>query len=50
MEASFLELKSKQVINTVDVNDVPISSRTSPAKPLVKKTKLSLKEVGLYLN
>ena len=43
-------LSDKNGIYAVDVNDVPISSRTSPAKPLVKKTKLALKEVGLYLN
>lgn len=37
-------------IQTVDVNDIPIQTRTSPCKPLIKKSKITLKEVGLYLN
>ncbi len=37
-------------IQTVDVNDIPIQTRTNPCKPLIKKSKLTLKEVGLYLN
>ena len=43
-------LSDKNGIHAVDVNDIAISSRTSASKPLVKKTKLALKEVGLYLN
>ncbi len=37
-------------IQTVDVNDIPIQTRTSACKPLIKKSKITLKEVGLYLN
>ncbi len=37
-------------IQTVDVNDIPIQSRTAACKPLIKKSKIVLKEVGLYLN
>lgn len=37
-------------IQTVDTNDIPIQTRTSACKPLVKKSKIALKEVGLYLN
>ncbi len=37
-------------IYTIDVNDISIETRTSACKPLVKKSKLTLKEVGLYLN
>ena len=43
-------LESKDGVYSVDVNEIPISSRTAQAKPLVKKAKLSLKGVGLYLN
>ena len=37
-------------IQTVDTNDIPIQSRTSACKSLIKKSKIALKEVGLYLN
>lgn len=37
-------------INAIDVNEIPIQERTNACKPLVKKTKLNLKEIGLYLN
>lgn len=43
-------LETKDGINAVDVNEIPISSRTATAKPLVKKAKLTLKDIGLYLN
>ena len=43
-------LETKDGINAVDVNEIPISSRTATAKPLVKKAKLALKDIGLYLN
>lgn len=43
-------LESKDGIHAVDVNEVPISSRTATSKPLIKKAKLTLKDVGLYLN
>ena len=37
-------------LHVVSVNDIPIQSRTSACKPLVKKVKLNLKDVGLYLH
>lgn len=43
-------LQDKDNIYAVDVNDITIQTRTSAGKPLVAKTKLSLKDVGLYLN
>lgn len=43
-------LADKDKLYVVDVNDIAIQERTSACKPLVKKTKLSIKEVGLYLN
>ncbi len=43
-------LQDKDDIHVVDVNDIPIQTRTSPCKPLVKKQKLDLKLAGLYLN
>lgn len=43
-------LVDKDEIFAVDVNDIPIQSRTSNCKSLVKKPKLNLKEAGLYLN
>jgi len=43
-------LEGKDGIQAVDVNEVPISSRTAASKPLIKKAKLSLKDIGLYLN
>lgn len=43
-------LQDKDKIYAVDVNDITIQTRTSAGKPLVAKTKLSLKDVGLYLN
>lgn len=43
-------LQDKNKIYAVDVNDITIQTRTSAGKPLVAKTKLSLKDVGLYLN
>lgn len=43
-------LQDKDKVYAVDVNDITIQTRTSAGKPLVAKTKLSLKDVGLYLN
>ncbi|MBE5741545.1 MAG: DNA topoisomerase 4 subunit A [Clostridiales bacterium] len=43
-------LEDKSEIYAVDVNEIPIQSRTSACKPLIKKAKLTLKDVGLYLN
>ena len=43
-------LEDKEQIYAVDVNTIPIQERTSACKPLVKKTKLNLKDIGLYLN
>ena len=43
-------LQDKEKIYAVDVNDISIQSRTNLGKPLVAKTKLALKDVGLYLN
>lgn len=43
-------LEDKEEIYAIDVNEIPISSRTNACKPLVKKAKLALKDVGLYLN
>ena len=43
-------LESKEGIHAVDVNEIPISSRTAACKPLIKKAKLTLKDIGLYLN
>ena len=43
-------LQDKENLFKVDVNEIPIQSRTSACKPMIKKAKLALKEVGLYLN
>ena len=43
-------LETKEGIHAVDVNGIAISSRTATAKPLIKKAKLTLKDIGLYLN
>jgi len=43
-------LDCKEGIEVVDVNEVPISSRTTTSKPLNKKVKMNIKEFGLYLN
>ena len=43
-------LQDKDKLFAVDVNDIPIQTRTSICKPLIPKTKMNLKEVGLYLN
>ena len=43
-------LQDKAKIYAVDVNNITIQTRTSAGKPLVAKTKLDLKDVGLYLN
>ncbi len=43
-------LETKDNIYVVDVNDVPMSTRTNTFKPLVKKANLTLKDVGLYVN
>jgi len=45
-----LVLVTKEGIKVVDVNEIPIQERTSACKPLIKKEKLSVKEIGLYLN
>ena len=42
-------LVSKDGIKVVDVNEIPIQDRTSACKPLIKKAKISLKDIGLYL-
>ena len=43
-------LETKDGLHAVDVNEIPISARTATAKPLVKKAKFTLKDIGLYLN
>ena len=43
-------LMDKEGLYTIEVNNIPIQERTSACKPLIKKTKLDLKEIGLYLN
>ena len=43
-------LEDKKDIHVVDVNDIAIQERTASCKPLIKKVKMDLKEVGLYLN
>ncbi len=43
-------LEDKEGVHAIEVNEIPISSRTATAKPLVKKGKINLKDVGLYLN
>ena len=43
-------LQDKDKVYAVDVNDITIQTRTSAGKPLIAKTKLNLKDVGLYLN
>lgn len=43
-------LQDKEKVYKIDVNEIPIQSRTSACKPMIKKSKLTLKEVGLYLN
>lgn len=43
-------LLDKEKLYAVDVNEIPIMERTASCKPLIKKTKLALKEIGLYLN
>ena len=39
----------KGAVTPIDVNDITILSRTSACKPLVKKAKIDVGEVGLYL-
>lgn len=43
-------LQDKEKLYSVDVNDIPIQTRTSLCKSIVPKVKMDLKEVGLYLN
>lgn len=43
-------LQDKEKVYAIDVNNITIQTRTSAGKPLVAKTKLDLKDVGLYLN
>ncbi|MFQ6752099.1 MAG: DNA topoisomerase (ATP-hydrolyzing) subunit A [Clostridia bacterium] len=43
-------LEDKKDIHVVDVNDIAIQERTASCKPLIKKVKMDVKEVGLYLN
>ena len=45
-----LVIDDKKGIKAIDVNEIPLSTRTNPFKPLFKKEKLDIKEVGLYLN
>lgn len=45
-----LVIQDKDQIYAIDVNEIPIQARVSACKPLVKKTKISVKEYGLYLN
>lgn len=40
----------KNEITAIDVNDITIQARTSASKPLIKKAKIEVSEVGLYLN
>ena len=44
-----LVIDDKKGIKAIDVNEIPLSTRTNPFKPLFKKEKLDIKEVGLYL-
>ncbi len=43
-------LQDKDKLYVVDVNDIPIQPRTNACKPLIHKTKIIVKEAGLYLN
>ncbi len=43
-------LQSKEEIFSVDVNDIPIQSRTTPCKALTEEKDIELKAIGLYLN
>ncbi len=43
-------LEDKKDLHVVEVNEIAIQERTSACKPLIKKTKMELKDVGLYLN
>ncbi len=43
-------LDKKNNILAIDVNNIAIESRTSACKPLIKKSKIDVAEVGLYLN
>lgn len=43
-------LQDKERLYSIEVNDIPIQTRTSLCKPILPKVKMNLKEVGLYLN
>ena len=43
-------IEGKDGIRVVDINEIPIQTRTSACKPIDKKAKLGIKEFGLYLN
>lgn len=43
-------VEDKNKVYAIDVNDIAIQERTSACKPLLKKQKLQVKDVGLYLN
>lgn len=43
-------LVGKDAVQSTDINNIPIATRTSPCKPLNKKPIKDIKDVGLYLN
>lgn len=43
-------LQDKERLYSIEVNDIPLQTRTSLCKPILPKVKMNLKEVGLYLN
>ena len=45
-----LVIDEKNGIRTKDVNEIPLSSRTGQFKPMFKKEKLEIKDIGIYLN
>ncbi|MCQ2564439.1 MAG: DNA topoisomerase 4 subunit A [Clostridia bacterium] len=48
--AGELVVEEKDKVYKIDVNNIPIQERTSPCKNIIKKTKMAVTEVGLYLN
>lgn len=42
-------IQDKDKVNVIDVNDIQIVERTSSCKPLFKKSKLTVTEIGLYV-
>ena len=43
-------IETKDNIYTIDVNDIPMASRTQTTKPLIKKLDSAIKSIGLYVN